>query len=146
MHHPMLDAISRNYTSAPELHITPTLIPKVTLDFAGRRRKHHRNLTKPRGRQCSRHGLLPFCCGIDAFWWRITKVTLVSVVALLQLQLNTLRSSPKHLYCAIQPKTTYRISTFEAYRWEQEKSQANRKVDAEAVDVWMYCQNGLRNA
>ena len=22
----------------------------------------------------------------------------------------------------------------------------NRKVDAEAVDVWMYCQNGLPNA
>ena len=37
MHHPMVDAISGSYTSAPELHITPTLIPKVTLDFVGRK-------------------------------------------------------------------------------------------------------------
>ena len=55
----MADAISGNYTSAPELHITRTLIPKVTLDFVGLCRKR-RNLTKPRGRQCSRHGLLQF--------------------------------------------------------------------------------------
>ena len=59
LHHPTVDAISRNCTSAPELHITPTSIPQVTLDFVGRCRKR-RNLAKPRGRHCSRHGLLPF--------------------------------------------------------------------------------------
>ena len=53
-------------------------------------------------------------------------MTLISVVALLQLQLNSLRSSPKHFYCAILQKTTYRISAFEAYRGEQEKSQAKQ--------------------
>ena len=30
---PHVDADSGNYTSVPELHITLTLIPKVTLDF-----------------------------------------------------------------------------------------------------------------
>ena len=55
----MVDAISGKYTSVPELHITPTLIPKATLDFVGRCRKR-RNLTKHRGRRCSRYGLLPF--------------------------------------------------------------------------------------
>ena len=59
LHHPTVDAISRNCTSAPELHITPTSIPQVTLDFVGRCRKR-RNLAKTRGRHCSRHGLLPF--------------------------------------------------------------------------------------
>ena len=57
---PHVDADFRElHISAGIIHITPTLIPKVTLDFVGRCPLNETS-TKPRGRQCSRHGLLPF--------------------------------------------------------------------------------------